>query len=181
MSDVAIMGSSYKTAVPVLLLALLVPSKAFTGCSGRARHYCGRRESFTRCPSAGANRADVRDAGKVRAGSDDPSRPDEVGLEEMELWLDEAGVDRRGGGKGTPSAKLRRFPGRGIGLEAAVDLERDSTVRHRMARLWYIPRSRIFFGFPQWHVRCPFVLFFFIFALVPSMFFFLLPMVITLR
>lgn len=72
---------------------------------------------------------DARDDGKIRSSGE--PRPGEMELEDMELWLDEIGVDRGGDGKGTPSAKLRRFSGRGIGLEAAVDLERDSTVRRK--------------------------------------------------
>eukprot|EP00903_Cladosiphon_okamuranus_P013339 g12432.t1 len=87
----------------------------------------GFEVSFTRCQSAGAGRVDARDAGTMRSGGG-PSRSGDLELEEMELWLDEIGVDRRGGRKGTPSAKLGRFPGRGIGLEAAMGLERDSTV-----------------------------------------------------
>lgn len=59
---------------------------------------------------------------------DDP-RLSKARVEEMEAWLDAAGVDRRGGTNGAPTARLRCFAGRGIGLEAAVDLERDSTVR----------------------------------------------------
>lgn len=44
-------------------------------------------------------------------------------LEALEAWLDEAGVDRCG------STTLECFSGRGVGLRAAVELERDSTVR----------------------------------------------------
>lgn len=44
-------------------------------------------------------------------------------LKAIEAWMDEAGVDRRG------STRLRSFVGRGIGLEACRELERDSTVR----------------------------------------------------
>lgn len=52
-----------------------------------------------------------------------------LSLEEMEAWLDEAGVDRGSGTEGAPAVKLKCFEGRGIGLEATVQLERDSTVR----------------------------------------------------
>lgn len=53
-----------------------------------------------------------------------------LNLEEMEAWLDEAGVDRRSGTGGAPAGRLKCFAGRGIGLEATVKLERDSTVRN---------------------------------------------------
>lgn len=111
--------------VLLVLLALLVPSETLTGRPARAWRCCGQRESLSRCPSAAAA------AGVIGArddGGGDLSRSGEAGLEGVERWLDETGVDRRGGGKGTPSARLRRFSGRGVGLEAAVDLERDSTV-----------------------------------------------------
>lgn len=127
--------------LPVLLM-LLVPSEALTGIPVHTWRCFDGRESFVRCQGAGADRVDARDGGKMRS-SGDPSRPGELELEEMELWLDEAGVDRRGGGKGTPSAKLQRFSGRGIGLEAAVDLERDSTVRHKATRLYKYINSRV--------------------------------------
>lgn len=58
-----------------------------------------------------------------------------LNLEEMEAWLDEAGVDRRSGTGGAPAARLKCFAGRGIGLEATVELERDSTVRTTVAIL----------------------------------------------
>lgn len=48
---------------------------------------------------------------------------EKTSLKAFEAWMDEAGVDRRG------STRLRRFVGRGIGLEACRELERDSTVR----------------------------------------------------
>lgn len=127
------LGSSCK--IVLVLLTLSVPSASLIACSVRTWHYRGRCESFMRLPRA--NRVDARDDGKMHSShsSSDPSRSGEVELEEMELWLDETGIDRRGGGKVSPSAKLRRFPGRGIGLEAAVDLQRDSTVRHKMTPL----------------------------------------------
>eukprot|EP00752_Nemacystus_decipiens_P012235 g10844.t1 len=84
-----------------------------------------RAAGVTRRPGDVVARASARDDDEMLS---DTSQAGEAELEEMERWLDEAGVDRRGGGKGAPSATLRQFPGRGIGLEAAVDLERDSTV-----------------------------------------------------
>lgn len=58
----------------------------------------------------------------------------------MELWLDEVGVDRRGGGCGPPAARLTSVSGKGIGLTAAVELERDSTVRESDTRVQQPPR-----------------------------------------
>lgn len=156
------LGSTCKVVV-VTFLMLVVPSKALAGCSVPTRHSYGRRESFTRCPnSEGAARVAARDDGQQlhsdsNSNSADPSRSGEVDLEDMELWLDETGVDRRGDGEGIPSAKLRRFSGRGIGLEAAVDLERDSTVRHNMTPLvrWSagLPVLDVFSLYPPNHVR----------------------------
>lgn len=136
------LGACLGRNILLVLVALFVRSESLTGGPMRTRHCCSRRESFTRCLGAAAATAvDGRDGGKMRGSSGDPSPSGELGLEEMELWLDETGVDRRGGGKGTPSAKLRRFSGRGIGLEVAVDLERDSTVRRKPTRLYDQQRS----------------------------------------
>lgn len=53
----------------------------------------------------------------------------EAKLEEMERWLDKIGVDRGSDERG-PAVRLKSFAERGVGLEAAVELERDSTVRY---------------------------------------------------
>lgn len=110
---------------------------AFTDCSARTwqdrgrtalvRHDHVTRWASTRATSAGEVDRDDR---KMMDSSSYAFRASREKLKEMELWLDEAGVDRRGGGGGPPAAILRRFTGKGIGLEAAVDLERDSTVRN---------------------------------------------------
>ncbi|CAN0134739.1 unnamed protein product [Ascophyllum nodosum] len=71
-----------------------------------------RREGTARC--------NVRP--RATSNSNDAIEDSNASLGAMEAWLDEAGVDRRG------STRLRRFAGRGIGLEASRELERDSTV-----------------------------------------------------
>ena len=120
------LGSGRK--IVLVLLTLLVPSETLSGGSAHTWRCCGQRVGWTRCPRSVAARAGAPDIWKMCNDGGDSSRSGEAELEEMGRWLDETGVDRRGGEKGTPSAKLRRFSGRGIGLEAAVDLERDSTV-----------------------------------------------------
>ena len=76
-----------------------------------------RREGTARC--------NVRP--RATSNSNDAIEDSNASLGAMEAWLDEAGVDRRG------STRLRRFAGRGIGLEASRELERDSTVCARIA------------------------------------------------
>lgn len=66
-------------------------------------------------------------------------------LKEMEAWLDEAGIDRRSGTGGAPAGRLKCFGGRGIGLEATVELERDSTVRSNQCAGGYDSSTHRFF------------------------------------
>lgn len=61
-------------------------------------------------------------------GDSTHSGVNEAKLEELEKWLDKIGVDRGSDERG-PAVRLKSFAERGVGLEAAVDLERDSTVR----------------------------------------------------
>lgn len=68
-----------------------------------------------------------------------------LNLEEMEAWLDEAGIDRRSGTGGAPAGRLKCFAGRGIGLEATVELERDSTVSNSQCAGGYDSSTHRFF------------------------------------
>lgn len=70
------------------------------------------------------------DSDKVDFAQGIGSRCSKGKLEKMEAWLDASGVDRRGGRGGPPAVQLRYFGRRGLGLEAAIELERDSTVRN---------------------------------------------------
>ncbi|CAM9109403.1 unnamed protein product [Hapterophycus canaliculatus] len=107
----------------LVLLTGLAPSTAFFGCTQRAAAIWG---STNRCKGAAATESNpARD--KMR-GDSDAWQSSINSSAEMERWLDEIGVDRGGRMGVPPAAKLGRFPGRGIGLEAAVKLERDSTV-----------------------------------------------------
>ena len=114
-----------------LLLALPVPSRALAG-----RPVCSTWRSYSSGRVFAGHRGVARRARAAAAGGIAVMRSSGVRLEETELWLDEIGVDRCGGGTGTPTAKLRRFRGRGIGLEAVVELERDSTVSGAETRVW---------------------------------------------
>lgn len=108
----------------------------FAGCSVRTWHdqwrpALVRRDHVTRWAGTGATAVCAVDSddGKMINISSFSSQSIGEKLEQMETWLDKSGVDRRGGGSGPLAARLRRFSGKGIGLEAGVELERDSTVR----------------------------------------------------
>lgn len=124
-------------ALLLVLWAVSPLSMGFAGCSVHTWHDRGRpglvrRDHVTRWAGTGATAAFGvvdRNDGMVMSISSYSARSIGEKLEEMEQWLDESGVDRRGGGSGPPSARLRRFSGKGVGLEAGVELERDSTVR----------------------------------------------------
>ncbi len=124
----AVPGSRRRKLLTVLL-ALPVTSRTLAGRAVRRSlwHSCGPRVFVGRGGVARRPRAGAAAVAVMRSS--------ESKLEEMELWLDEIGVDRHDGKVGTPTAKLRRFQGRGIGLEANVELERDSTVRNEETRV----------------------------------------------
>ncbi|CAN0516254.1 unnamed protein product [Ectocarpus sp. 12 AP-2014] len=105
--------------VALVLLQLPSPSIAFLRCCC-CRSASLAREDAIRCTNVAA-------AEETNGRCESP-RSSKSSLKEMELWLDEVGVDRRGGGCGPPAARLTSVSGRGIGLTAAVELERDSTV-----------------------------------------------------
>ncbi|CAM9730479.1 unnamed protein product [Ectocarpus fasciculatus] len=105
--------------VALVLLNLASPSTAFL-------RYCFCQSALlTRKGAIG--RANVAAAEETDGRCESP-RSSKPSLKEMELWLDEVGVDRRGDGCGPPAARLASVSGKGIGLTAAVELERDSTV-----------------------------------------------------
>lgn len=107
-------------SVALVLLQLPSPSIAFL------RYCCCRSASLAREGAIGCTNVAAAEETDGRCESPRSSRSN---LKEMELWLDEVGVDRRGGGCGPPAARLTSVSGKGIGLTAAVELERDSTVR----------------------------------------------------
>ncbi|CAM9722641.1 unnamed protein product [Scytosiphon promiscuus] len=115
------------TTVLALLTTGLAPSMAFVGCNQRAAAIVGNAMSCRGAAAAAAAAGTSAASEEVHGGSD-ASQSSLCTLAKMERWFDDIGVDR-GGGLTAPSAvRLGRFPGRGIGLEAAVELERDSTV-----------------------------------------------------
>ncbi|CAM9292438.1 unnamed protein product [Ectocarpus sp. 8 AP-2014] len=105
--------------VALVLLQLPSPSIALV------RYCCCRSASLAREGAIGCTNVAAAEETDGRCES---PRSSKSSLEEIELWLDEVGVDRRGGGCGPPAARLTSVSGKGIGLTAAVELERDSTV-----------------------------------------------------
>lgn len=115
-------------AMLALLLGFPTPSTALIhfvrGYQGLGRLALGRERKVTRIG------VEAEAATDPTEGLTNSSGLTQLNLEEMEAWLDEAGVDRRSGTGGAPAGRLKCFAERGIGLEATVELERDSTVRN---------------------------------------------------
>ncbi|CAM9258124.1 unnamed protein product [Ectocarpus sp. 6 AP-2014] len=105
--------------VALVLLQLPSPSTALV------RYCCCRSALLAREGAIGCTNVAAAEETDGRCES---PRSSKSSLKEIELWLDEVGVDRRGGGCGPPAARLTSVSGKGIGLTASVELERDSTV-----------------------------------------------------
>lgn len=120
-------------AIVAASMVLVRCSDAFdlpTNCHGHRRCHAALRHRD--CASRGLDnmldRAATDDT-RPTAATEKESRASESKLLEMEAWLDTIGVDRRGGTSGPPATRLKSFAGKGIGLEATLEIERDSTVR----------------------------------------------------